>query len=83
MSIRLILLIVVPVVAGGLSYAIRCMFCEREGDGKEEMALEPSAYSSPFEAIIDSLSTFELYCLGLAGLGLLLGVAKGVFYLVV
>lgn len=83
MSTRLILLIVVPVIAGGVSFAVRRMFRGGEGDGEDETVRNISGHSSRFEFIASSLSTFELYCLGLAGLGLLLAVAKGVFYLVV
>ena len=79
MSTRLVLLILIPSLAGGASFAIRRLFAPPPGDGEAE---KPGT-SSRLEALTGSLSTFELYCLGLAGLGLLLGVAKGVFYLVV
>lgn len=83
MSIRLILLIVVPAVAGGASFAIRRLIRQRRGEDAAEKAEGDAGNPSTVEALTGSLSVFELYCLGLAGLGLLLGVAKGVFYLFV
>jgi hypothetical protein len=83
MSIRLILLIVVPAIAGGASFAIRQWVRQRRGEDVAEKVGVDSENLSTVEALTGSLSVFELYCLGLAGLGLLLGVAKGVFYLFV
>lgn len=83
MSTRLVLLIVIPALAGGLSFAIRRLLGSPPGDGATEKKAETSKILPRLEAVTGSLSTFELYCLGLAGLGLLLAVAKGVFYLVV
>lgn len=83
MSIRLMLLIAIPALAGGLSFAIRRTLASPSGDGEAQKKAETSKILPRLEAVAGTLSTFELYCLGLAGLGLLLGVAKGVFYLVV
>ncbi|MFP4031540.1 MAG: hypothetical protein ACLFTV_08265 [Desulfococcaceae bacterium] len=83
MSARLVLLIVLPAFAGGISFAIRRLLASPTGERATEKKAETSKILPRLEAVAGSLSTFELYCLGLAGLGLLLGVAKGVFYLVV
>lgn len=77
------LLILVPAAAGGASFAIRRMIERRANPGGSSEADGDSGKGASTGALPSALSAFELYCLGLAALGLLLAVSKGIFGLIV